>query len=182
MLWRSLSKCLLYIDRFGGSTTSPVLGPPLSEEMLPNVQSKPPLQQLETFPTRPGSQGEDPSTALSTSIFQYWEVDFYFFLMLKVKIHIEINEYCSIYFSWTVEIHSILRSRLLFKAKQIINCSFPSGLRTNLYHLLFPYIARITLYCFFSFGSGVVLRIMVMSVKLKALYITKAYCIDRDEE
>lgn len=64
----------------------------------------------------------------------------------------------------------------------MINCSFPSGLRTNSYHLLFPYIARITLYRFFSFGSGVVLRIMVMSVNLKALYITKAYCIDIDEQ
>lgn len=64
----------------------------------------------------------------------------------------------------------------------MINCSFPSGLRTNLYHLLFPYIARITLYCFFSFGSGVMLRAMVVSVKSKALYITKAYCIDIDEQ
>lgn len=64
----------------------------------------------------------------------------------------------------------------------MINCSFPSGLGTNSYYLLFPYIARITLYCFFCFGSGVMLRIMIVSVKLKALYITKAYCIDIDEQ
>lgn len=115
---------------------------------------------------------------------QYFNTEmliFYYFLMLKVKFHIEINEYYSIYFSWAVQINSVLGSRLLFKAEQMINCSFPSGLRTNLYHL-FPYIARITLYCFFSFGSGVVLRIMVVSVNLKALYMTKAYCIDIDEQ
>ena len=52
----------------------------------------------------------------------------------------------------------------------MINCSFPSDLRTNLYHLLFPYITKITLYCFFSFGSHVVLRVVVVSVKLKAFW------------
>lgn len=141
-----------------------------------------PCSSLKPFPHVLDPREKSPALPSLLQYFNTEKLIFIFFLMLKVKFHIEINEYCSIYFSWTVEIHSILRSRLLFKAKQIINCSFPSGLRTNLYHLLFPYIATITLYCFFSFGSGVVLRIMVMSVKLKALYITKAYCIDRDEE
>lgn len=104
--------------------------------------------------------------------------------MLEVKFPSEINEYYSIYFSWAVEIHSFLGSSPLFKAEQMINRSFPSDLRTNSYHLLFPYITEITLYCFFSFGSGVVLRVMVVSVKLKAFFylflITKAYCIDAD--
>jgi len=40
---------------------------PLGKEMLPNVQSKPPLVQLWTIPTRPvpESQGEEISTSLS---------------------------------------------------------------------------------------------------------------------
>ena len=46
----------------------PVLNHPLDKEMLPDVQSEPPLGQLWTIPTRPGtgSQGEELSTSLST--------------------------------------------------------------------------------------------------------------------
>jgi len=60
----------LNTDRLGASTSA--LGSPfqcLSKETLPNVQSEPPLSQLETIPTHhvTGSQGEGISTSLSTS-------------------------------------------------------------------------------------------------------------------
>ena len=47
----------------------PVFNHPLSEEMLPYVQSEPPWVQLRTIPTRPvtGSQGEELSTSLCMS-------------------------------------------------------------------------------------------------------------------
>ena len=47
----------------------PVFDHPLSKEMLPNVQSKPPLVQLWTIPTRPiaGYQREGIGISLSTS-------------------------------------------------------------------------------------------------------------------
>ena len=47
----------------------PVFDHPLGKQTLPNVQSKPPLAQLWTIPTRPntGSPGEEISTSLSLS-------------------------------------------------------------------------------------------------------------------
>ena len=56
------------IDHLSGKPV-PVFDHPLAKEMLPTVQSKPPLAQLWTIPTCPvtGYQGEELSTSLSTS-------------------------------------------------------------------------------------------------------------------
>jgi len=66
--------CFLYTSRDGDFPGQPVPKPDnsLSREMFPNIQSKPPLMQLEAIASRPiaGYLGEETNTCLTTTSFQ----------------------------------------------------------------------------------------------------------------
>jgi len=65
-----------------------------SKEIFPNIESKPPLRQLEAIASRPIASHlrEKTNTCLTTTSFQVVEVTFFFFLTTAANIYITLNQ------------------------------------------------------------------------------------------
>jgi len=104
VLLRALSKCPLNADRLGASTTSPgslcqCLATLSVKKRCLMSSLNLPRCSFEPFPRIPSLDPREKSSP-PPSPLQYFNTEkLIFFLMLKVKFPVEINEYYSIYFS-----------------------------------------------------------------------------------
>lgn len=74
--------------------------------------------------------------------------------MHKVKFPIEVNEYHSIYFGYAVWIHSVLAIRPILKAELFVTIWGQTQI-IFFFHMLLYTLS----FCFFSFGSGIMLEL-----------------------